>query len=106
MDKQIADWMRLEKANDQQKMPTQQFTVKIRAGIATWSKAGEVELLNEKEKKTLEAESTAQPNDSINSCKSKSEIEESRVSADGSSTDAGVQTKTYQGMTAGIAIHE
>ena len=106
MDKQIADRMRLKKANDQQKMPTQRCTVKISAGIAIRSKAGKVELLNDDERKALKAESTAQPNDSINSCKSKSEIEESRVSADGSSADAGVQAETYQGLTAGIAIHE
>ena len=75
MDKRIADWMPLEKANDQRKMPTQRFTVKIRAGNATRSKAGQVESLNGDERKALEAESTTQPNDSKNGCKSKSEID-------------------------------
>ena len=41
---------------------------------------------------------------SEDSCKSKSEIDESRVSADGGSTDAGVQAEKYQGMTTGTAI--
>ena len=98
--------MRLEKVNDQQKKPTQRFTVKISVGMATRSKAGKVESLNDDERKALETESTTQPNDSKNGCKSKSEIDESRVSADGSSTDAGVQAERYQGMTTGTAIHK
>ena len=58
MDKQTADRMRLEKANDQRKMQTQRFTVKISASIATRSKAYKVESLNDDERKALETEST------------------------------------------------
>ena len=76
------------------------------AGIATQSKAGKVESLNDNEKKELETESTTQSNDNKNSCKSKSKIDNSRVSADGSSADVGVQAGRYQRMTTGTAIHE
>ena len=68
--------MRLGKANNERKMPTQRFTVKMSAGIITRSKAGKVEPLNDTERKALEAESTTQPNDSKNGCKSKSEMTE------------------------------
>ena len=87
--------MRPEKANDLRKMPTQRFTVVMSASVATRSKASKVEWLNEDKKKALEAEYTTQPNNSKNDCKSKLEIDESRVSADGSSTDAVVQAERY-----------
>ena len=43
--------MRLDAANDQRKMPTQRITVKISAGIATRTKAGKTEFLNDHEKR-------------------------------------------------------
>ena len=91
--------MRLEKANNQRKMPTQRerFTVKVSAGIATRSKAGKVESM-EDESKVLEQESTTQPNESEDGCKSKSEIDDSRVSANGSSADFGVQAERNQAV--------
>ena len=95
--------MRLEKANNQRKKPTQRFTVKLSAGIATRSK---VESLNDDERKALETKPTTQRNDSKSGCKSKSEIDDSRVNADDSSADAGVQAERYLGMTTGTAIHE
>ena len=49
-------------------------------------------------------ESTSQPNDSEDGYKSKSEIGESIVSADGSSTNAWVQAERYRGLTSGITI--
>ena len=98
--------MRPDAANDQMKVPTQRFTVKISSGIATPSKAGKVESLNDHERKVLKSESTTQPNDGGDSSKSKSEIDDSRVSADGSSADVGVQAERYQEITTGTAIHE
>ena len=91
--------MRLEAANNQRKMPTQRFTVKMSAGIATRRKS-----LNDDERKALEPESTTQPNDSKDGCKFKSAIDEGTASADGSSADAGVQAERYQGITTGTAI--
>ena len=93
--------MRLEAANNQRKMPTQRFTVKMSAGIATRRK---VESLNDNERKALEPESTTQPNDSKDGCKFKSAIDEGTASADGSSADAGVQAERYRGITTGTAI--
>ena len=98
--------MRLKEANDQWKMPMQRFTVKMSAGVATQSKVVKVESLNDDERKALETESTTQPNNSKNGCKSISEIDDNRVSADGSSADAGVQAERYQGMTTGTTVHE
>ena len=73
--------MRLEAANNQQKMPTQRFTVKMSAGIATRRK---LKSLNDNERKALEPKSTTQPNDSKDGCKFKSAIDEGTASADGS----------------------
>ena len=88
-------------------MPTQRFTVEVSAGIATQNEAGKVEsIIIDVERKALETKSTTQPNDSEDGCKSKSEIDGSRVSGDSSSTYAGVQAERYQGMTTVIAIHE
>ena len=85
--------MRLEAANNQRKMPTQRFTVKMSAGT---KKAGKVESLNDDERKALEPESTTQPNDSKDGCKFKSAIDEGTASVDGSSADAGVQAERYR----------
>ena len=83
-------------------MPIQRFKVKMSAGIATRNKACKVESMNG-EGKALEPESTIQPNESEDGCKSKSKIDESRVSSDGSSTDARVQAERQQKIITGIA---
>ena len=73
------------------------------AGIATQNEVVKVESMNDKGK-ALEPESTTQPNKSDDGCKSKPKIDESRVSADGSSTDEKIQAERQQEITPDIAI--
>ena len=52
----------------------------------------------------LWTESTIQSNESEDGCKSKPEIDESRASADGRSTNAGVQAERYQEKNTGSSV--